>query len=110
VPQGTSFQFTFSEAAKLQIVFQHATGGLRSGARCVAPTAKLRRKHARRCTRTLTVGTLIRAHEGAGPDSLAFSGRIGSKALSPGAYRALFSASAGGLTSTPVALSLTIVH
>lgn len=110
VPQGTSFQFTLNEAAKLQIVFQHATGGLRSGARCVAPTAKLRRKHARRCTRTLTVGTLIRAHEGAGPDSLAFSGRIGSKALSPGAYRALFSASAGGLTSTPVALSLTIVH
>jgi hypothetical protein len=110
VPQGTSFQFTLSQAAKLKIEFKHAARGLRSGKRCVAPSAKLRDHHAKHCTRTLSVGTLARANEPPGADKVAFSGRIGSKALPPGAYTAVLSATTGALRSTPVTLALTIVR
>lgn len=110
VPQGTSFLFSLTEAAKLQIAFTRPAPGLRSGRRCLAPSARLKRQHAKRCTRTLTVGTLTRAKEKAGAGAVAFSGRLGSRALAPGAYRAILTASANGLSSTPVALSLTIVR
>jgi hypothetical protein len=109
-PQGTSFLFTLSQPAKLQITFRHSVAGLRSGRRCVAPTAKLRRRRAKRCTRVVTVGTLTRAREPGGADHVDFSGRIGSKALAPGAYQAVLVASANGLTSPSVALPLTVLH
>jgi hypothetical protein len=109
-PRGTSFRFTLSEAAKLKVLFERLAAGLRSGKHCLAPSAKLRRVHAKRCTRTLTVGTLTRAVEAAGADSLSFSGRIGRRPLAPGSYKAVLTASAGGLSSTPVTLSLTVVR
>ena len=110
VPQGTSFRFTLSEAARLQITFTSSAPGLRSGRRCLAPTTTLRRHHARRCTRTITLGTLTRGHEPAGTDTVAFSGRIGSRALAPGAYKATLTANAGGVRSVPVSLSLIVVR
>jgi len=109
-PQGTSFEFTLTEAAKLQITFTRSAAGLRSGGRCVAPSAKLKHHHAKHCTRTLTIGALSRGKEPAGADTLAFSGRIGTRALAPGTYNAILTASAGGPSSAPVTLSLTVVH
>jgi hypothetical protein len=109
-PQGTTFHFTLTEAAKLQIAFTRSAAGLRGGRRCLTPSARLRRAHAKRCTRTVTVGTLTRAREQAGADSLAFSGRIGSRPLAPGAYRAILAASAGGFRSASTTLSLTVVR
>jgi PKD domain len=108
-PQGTAFHIALSEAAAVTIAFQHRVGGLRSAGRCVAPSAKLRRKHARRCSRTVTVGTLARAHEAKGPNSIPFSGRLGAKPLRPGAYRAVITARALGRTSRPVTLAFTVV-
>jgi hypothetical protein len=107
-PLGTSFSFTLSEAASVQIVITRSAPGLRSAGRCVASTPKLERGHARHCTRTLTVGKLTRAHEGQGIDSIAFSGRLGAHALTPRAYRATLTATANGLASTPSKLALTI--
>ncbi len=109
-PLGTSFHFTLSETAKVRIVLTRIAAGLRSGKRCLAPSAKLRRHHAKRCTRSLGAGTLTRANERAGADSIAFSGRVGTKALTPGSYRATLVAFAGGLTSSPTALSFTVVR
>ncbi|HTD08588.1 MAG TPA: PKD domain-containing protein [Solirubrobacteraceae bacterium] len=108
-PRGTSLRFTLSETAKLKVVFERSAAGLRHGKRCVAPSAKLIRAHAKRCTRTLRIGTLTRAAVPAGSDSLSFSGRIGTRPLAPGSYKAVLTASAGGLSSTPVTLSLTVV-
>jgi hypothetical protein len=111
VPQGTSFRFTLSQAAKVKIEFTRSAKGLRAGGRCLAPSARLRSRHAKRCTRTLSAGpALTRANERAGADSIAFSGRLGSKPLAPGAYEAILSASAAGLSSAPVKLSLTLVR
>jgi PKD domain len=110
VPQGTTFHFTLNEAAMLKLPFTHTVAGLRSGKGCLAPSAKLRRRHAKRCNRTLTVGTLTRANERQGAGNLPFSGRIGAKPLAPGKYEAVLTASAGGLASAAVTLSLTVVR
>jgi PKD domain len=109
-PKGTTFRFTLSEAAKLTISFSHPGAGLRSGRRCVKPSAKLRHAHARHCRRTVTVGTLTRATEPKGSDAVAFSGRLGHKPLTPGGYTATLVANATGLRSTSVKLSLTILR
>ncbi len=110
LPLGTSFQFTLSQTAKLKIEFKRSARGLRSGRRCVAPSVAFRNHHAKRCTRTLTVGTLTRVNEPPGANKVAFSGRIGAKALAPGAYKAVLSATTGTQRSTPVTLALTIIR
>ena len=109
-PLGTRFRFTLSAPAKLQIAIRRRASGLRSGRRCVAPTVTLKRRHAKRCTRTLTVGTLTRARALPGARSLAFSGRIGRRALAPRRYTAVLTASNGAGRSNPVSLAFVIVR
>jgi hypothetical protein len=108
-PLGTSFRFTLSAAAKLQIAITRSAAGLRHGRSCLAPSAKLKRAHAKHCTRTLTLGTLTRLSELEGAGSVPFSGRIGHRALSAGGYNAVLLASDAGGRSKPVTLSFVIV-
>ncbi len=83
--RGTAFLYTLSEAATVKIAIAERSPGRRQGKRCAAPTRRLRR--ARRCLRVIPRGTLTRvSHQGA--NRLAFSGRVGSRALSPGRYQA----------------------
>jgi alpha-tubulin suppressor-like RCC1 family protein len=110
LPLGTSFRFILSAAAKVQIAITHSAPGLRRGRLCASPTARLRRERARRCTRTVTVGTIIRSNMPVGADQIAFSGRIGHRALGPQSYRALLSASNTGGRSASVALRFTIAR
>ena len=91
-PLGTTLRFTLAAPARLQITITTTAPGLRQAHTYVTPTARLKRAHAKGCTRTFTVGTLTRAREPEGIDSVAFSGRIGSRALTPGNYRAVLSA------------------
>jgi DNA-binding beta-propeller fold protein YncE len=108
--RGTSVRFTLSAPARLQIAITRSTPGRLGGRDCVAPSRKLQRVHAKRCTRTVTVGTLTRADEVKGANSVAFTGRLGRRALSPGAYQARLMASNAGGTSKPTRLAFTIVH
>ncbi len=109
-PLGTRFRLRLSVSANVQIAFTRSVGGLRRGRSCVAPTRKLRRAHAKRCTRTLAVGRLTRAKVRAGASAIAFSGRLGRKPLPPGNYRATLSASNGSARSNVVALGFSIVR
>jgi hypothetical protein len=109
-PLGTSFHFTLSAVAKVQITISRSTPGLRKGHSCRAPSSKLERANAKRCTRTLTVGALTRASEAKGADSIPFSGRIGHRALSLGAYTATLGATNAAGRSKPVTLRFTIVR
>ena len=87
--KGTTFKFTLSEAATARIVIAQRRPGRRKGKKCVAPTKKLAR--AKKCTRIVTEGTLTRvSHPGA--NRVAFTGRIGTKALRPGRYQATLTA------------------
>jgi alpha-tubulin suppressor-like RCC1 family protein len=109
-PVGTIFRFTLSAAAKLRIAITRTAAGLRHGHSCLAPSAKLRRKHARSCTRTLTVYVLTRASQPQGTNSVAFSGRTGRGTLGPRSYLAVLTASNVGGRSKPVSLSFTVVR
>jgi DNA-binding beta-propeller fold protein YncE len=108
-PVGTTIRFTLSVAANVQITITRSAGGLRRGHKCLAPTLRLRRAHAKPCTRALTVGRLTR-NEPKGADRVAFSGRIGRRALAPRAYHAVLSASDASGRSKAVTLGFTVVR
>jgi hypothetical protein len=76
----------------------------------VTPTTKLRRSHAKRCTRILTVGTLTRSSEPAGADGVAFSGRIARRALKPHNYTGTLTAANTHGHSVPVTLKFSVVR
>jgi hypothetical protein len=83
--RGSAFRFALSGAAGVSITIHALTPGRVSEGRCVKPTRKLRR--AKKCTRVTRKGALQRPGA-AGVNSVPFSGRIGSKPLRPGRYRA----------------------
>ena len=109
-PLGTSFRFTLSGTATVKIKITRLAAGLRHGHSCLAPSAKLKRAHAKHCARTLTLATLTRAGEPVGRDSVPFSGRIGHSPLPAGAYTAVLSASNSAGSSKPATLAFTIIH
>lgn len=78
---------------------QRALSGRRSGGRCVKPTRRLRNRG--RCTRYVMRATLRRTHRSAGAKQVAFSGRVGSRALAAGSYRLRVTAAAGAGTTSP---------
>jgi glucose/arabinose dehydrogenase len=88
-PQGSAFRFTLSEASTVILRIDRQASGRRVGRRCLAPTGPLRRRRA--CTRFVRAGKLTRTLP-AGRRSIAFSGRIGRKALPVGSYSAVVTA------------------
>ena len=88
VKAGTTFRYSLSEESTVRITIERALPGRRARKRsgpCRAPSRS--RAGNRKCTRYKRAGTLIRAGEGPGRVSTAFSGRIGRKALKPGLPR-----------------------
>jgi hypothetical protein len=107
-PGATAFLYRLSEPAKVKLSIRRAVPGRRKGARCVKTTKRLRR--AQPCTRKLLfVGSLTRSSP-AGPTSVPFDGRIGSKRLAPGRYQVtLVATDAAGNASPPVTVWFRIV-
>ena len=105
-PKGTTFNYTLSQAATIKIAISQRLPGRRAGKRCVART---KRRHVAKCTRVLSRGTLTRtSHQGA--NTVAFSGRIGSKPLRPGRYQATLTATnAAGKKTSPQTVYFTVV-
>lgn len=83
-PAGTTFSYTLSEPATVTFTIERVLGGRRSGSRCV--TATKRNRKAKACKRYKKSGTLTRTGR-QGASTLAFTGRIGRKALARGSYR-----------------------
>lgn len=107
VPVGTTIRYALSEAGTATFRIERPQAGRRVGRACRKPTRANRRHRA--CTRYKTVGTLTR-HAAGGANALAFSGRIGRKALAPGSYRLTLTArDAAGNRSTPRSLAFAIV-
>ena len=92
----TSYPLVFAEGA-----------GRTVGRSCRAPSRSNRSRP--RCTRFRTRGTLTR-HVKAGASSTSFTGRIGSRALAAGGYRALLGATdAEGNVARTRTLNFTVV-
>jgi hypothetical protein len=109
-PRGTRIRFTLAAPAAARLTFQHPARGRRTHGRCAKPSHRLRK--AKRCTRYVKDGkALTRANLGAGAQTVAFSGRIGRKALHRGRHRVVVSATgAQGATSTGHPARFTIVR
>ncbi|HET7049467.1 MAG TPA: hypothetical protein VFI54_14485 [Solirubrobacteraceae bacterium] len=91
----------------MTITIGRSTAGRRSGKRCVKPTKRV--AHNKRCTLIVKAGVLTRHGKPAG-NRVAFSGRVGRKALKPGSYVATFVATTGGKPSAPKVLRFKIVR
>jgi glucose/arabinose dehydrogenase len=107
VRHGTAFRYTLSETATVKIQIQRKLPGRKVGRRCRAPSRSNRSRP--RCTRFGAVGTLTRrAHAGANKTS--FTGRLGSRALAAGGYRAVLAATdADGNPARTSTLDFTVV-
>jgi len=103
---GTVFFFRLDRAATVNIAIQSSAPGRRVGRSCRPDGRRLRKRP--HCARTLLIGTLARSAH-AGLNRVAFSGRIGRKALKPGRYRAVFTATDAAGASLPRSLSFTVV-
>ena len=91
VPRGTVFSFRLNQEARVTIDILRKKAGRKVKRKCRKPTARNRAR--RRCD--LRVVRLFRnAHSGA--NQVPFTGRIRGKALKPGRYQAVFTASGGG--------------
>ena len=106
--QGTTFRFRLSEAATVRLVLERKERGRRVGSSCRKATARLRRRPV--CTRYVSKGTLTRKLT-AGAKTIAFSGRVGRKAVPLGSYRArLVATDAAGNRSTERRITFTVVR
>ncbi|MEA2478566.1 MAG: hypothetical protein QOJ07_488, partial [Thermoleophilaceae bacterium] len=83
--RGTKFAYKLSEPATVKISLERATTGRRKGSKCVKATKKLAK--AKKCTLYVAAGALTRASV-AGRNTVPFTGRVGSHALSVASYRA----------------------
>jgi len=109
-PRGTTIRYAVSEASVATFAIDRAAAGRSVGRACRKPS-RANRRH-RSCTRYVRVraGTLVR-HVRAGANTLAFSGRIGRKALAPGRYRlTLTLTDPAGNASRPKSIAFTIVR
>lgn len=99
VAHGTRFRYSLSEDARVTLTIRRELPGRRQGGKCVRPTRRLQR--AKRCTRYRAIGSLVRSAR-SGANSTRFTGRLGRRALRPGRYSAVITASdAAGNRSAP---------
>jgi virginiamycin B lyase len=106
VPSGTQFRFALSEPARVNVKLERRASGRRVRGRC-----RLGARRGRRCKVWRSAGRSLTRQGLQGPNSIAFSGRLGRKALALGSYRALLSATdASGNRSRTVTLKFAIVR
>lgn len=107
IPTGTVLRYSLSEPAAVTIAIARKSAGRRVGRSCRAPSGSNRGR--RHCTRYVKAGALKRRGQ-QGANNVAFSGRIGRRALRPGSYRARVTArDAAGNVSKPSAAAFTVV-
>jgi len=110
-PVGTTFRFVLDRDASVRIAFARKAGGLRGrGGRCVKPSRRLRSARARRCTRSVAIRPALTRAARSGANAVAFSGRIGRRALAPGRYVATLTATADGRAGPPSRIGFRVVR
>ena len=107
--KGTEIEFKLSERAKVVIAFAREATGVKVGKSCITPSPK--HPHGKDCTRYLRAGSLTRRSEPADAVSIAFTGRLGRKALAHGHYRLMLTATdPSGNASNARTATFTIVN
>lgn len=88
-PAGTRLRWRVSEPATIRAAFSRDAAGRKVGGHCVKPSR--RNRSARPCRRRVAEGALTRS-AAAGAGDLAFSGRVGRRALRLGRHRVVLTA------------------
>jgi len=108
-PLGTTFSFSLNTPSAVLLRFTQIVAGRRLGRRCLAQSPRDRRH--RRCTLTLTRGTLTFTAAHAGRNRVAFQGALSRTwKLAPGRYTLMITAANSSGTSPPQRISFAIVH
>jgi hypothetical protein len=106
---GTTVRFRLSEQASVRLTVMRATTGRRVGASCRKATRATR--GARACTRWVAVRGTLAEPLAAGQRSMAFTGRLGGRALPRGRYRmTLVATDAAGNRSAPARATFRVVR
>jgi hypothetical protein len=109
---GTIFRLTLNEAATIELRFERLVAGHRQGSRCVAAkTAHLagEKSHGvKACTTTVLFGS-TRSTGVTGVNHVSFAGRIGRRALPPGAWSVVATAANTDGSSATESLRFTVV-
>jgi hypothetical protein len=103
---GTVFSFDLDGAATVRLAITTRRPGRRVGHICKPGGRAMHERP--RCARTVTVATLTRSAR-TGANAIAFTGRLGHRALPPGRYQAVLTATDKAGTSSRHALGFTIV-
>ena len=103
---GAAVSYRDSEAASSTLAVQQARSGFRDGRLCAAKRPH-RRGRVKRCTRYVTLGSFTHA-DGAGANTIRFSGRVRSRALRRGGYRLLVTPLAGGRRGAGVSVAFSV--
>jgi hypothetical protein len=108
-PVGTTFRFTLNKTATVRFAFAQPLPGRSVNGKCVAPTARNRRRKA--CSRSVSAGSLSLSSR-AGLRSLFFQGRLTrTRKLKPGTYALTVTATdAAGQRATKTLRSFAIVQ
>jgi len=105
--RGTRFRYSLSEAARVVFAIERRTNGRRAAGRCVKPTRSNRKR--KPCVRFAAAGAFAQQAT-LGSNVKPFSGRIGSRKLAPGRYRATLRATdAAGNRSLPKRIAFRVV-
>ncbi|MGE0026941.1 MAG: hypothetical protein AB7O78_08155 [Thermoleophilia bacterium] len=100
---------TLSQPASVTMLLERRVLGRKKNGVCVAPTRALVRARAATCFRFIRVSSSRKANQGAGTVTFSVSGRAGGRARLLGTYRVTLTATAGGVTGTPVRAPLRVV-
>ena len=103
---GTTIRFSLDRAASIRLDFTQPGPGRKVKGKCVAQNK--RNKGKRKCTRSVTRGTLSLAGH-AGQNSVRFFGWVRGKKLKPGKYTLVITATTPGAGSSSKKLKFTIV-
>jgi hypothetical protein len=105
VPRGTVFAYTLDQGAAVTIDVRKAKAGRLARGKCKKPKRSNRNK--KRCD--LTAHRLFRAGR-AGKNRVPYTGRVKGKALRPGRYRAVFTATGEGGKSKSASVAFRILR
>jgi len=109
-PPGTTFRFAVSAPATVTIAIAHLLPGLMRRGICTnLPTAMVRGR-ARRCTRSVAVGSIVRPRVAKGIGAIPFGGVVGQRKLAHGSYAAALTAENGSGRSGSVRLQFSITR
>lgn len=104
---GTEIRFTLSELASVAIKFERRVVGRRTGSKCVA--AKRGRKKGKACKKGVRAGSLS-LQSTMGKNKIRFNGKVGGRALKPGAYSlSLVATGNSGQSSEPAKASFKVL-